>query len=117
MIVSLEKLAVQVGRLEVSGVGEHEPADARGGKFISHHAAEAADAGDEHRRALELALALLAKARHPHLPFVNGALLLCQGWQVHGAPNVSRSVCRTRPLLIVNNRPATCRASERSCVT
>ncbi len=69
-----EKLPVQVGRFEVSAVGDDDPADARHRQRQSGRTAEPADPRHQRRRRLEASLTLVGKYAMADLPVVSKSL-------------------------------------------
>jgi hypothetical protein len=62
-------------------MGEDETADAGGGEVLGDGTAEATDAGDEDRSALESALAGFTEAIEIDLPAVGLAFGVVEGWR------------------------------------
>ena len=76
--VGHEELAVQVRGLHISRVREDHAPHAGGGELVGDDAAEASHTRDEHGRALEPLLPLLAEVGDPGLPLIGGALFFVE---------------------------------------
>ena len=99
---AVEDLALQVGEVDLVGVGEGEAADAGGGEVERGGTAEAARADDQRARGAQLLLSFNADLRQQNVPAVAEKLLVVQlvlfcatvgDWVFTGSPLRWASAC------------------------
>ena len=78
MSVCHEELPVQIGRFEVTPVGNNQSADPCRGKLQRYRAANSSSPGNEDAGLLQFFLTGLAHSGSPHLPFVAGLFFFAQ---------------------------------------
>src|SRR5205807_5528592 len=103
---AIQDLALQVGEIDLVGVGERQPADARGGEIERRRAAEAAGADDERGCRAQPFLPLDADLGEQDVPAVAEELPVVQleeglvwatvgDWLLTGSPLRKASACKS----------------------
>jgi hypothetical protein len=91
---AVQDLALQVGEVDLVGVGEGEASDSGGGEIERRRAAEAARADDQRARGAQLLLSFNADLRQQNVPAIAEKLLVVNSFWSARLPATGSSPAR-----------------------